>query len=119
MPGVSTPTATPSSTPTAAGTSTPTNTPLPASVDIVLTKTESIDPVTAGSGGNNLTYVVTARNLLLAPPVTDHSSCRSGDADPTDRRDRGVGDAGRWIGIGTAPALLWTIPSLASGASTA
>jgi uncharacterized repeat protein (TIGR01451 family) len=31
-------------------------------VDLVVTKTESIDPVVAGSGAGNLTYVVTVTN---------------------------------------------------------
>ena len=80
-------------------------------VDIELTKTESIDPVVAGSGPGNLTYVVTATNnrpsdasgvavaesLTLPAGVTVDSimsSAGTSFADPT-----------------------WTIGDLASGAS--
>jgi uncharacterized repeat protein (TIGR01451 family) len=87
-------------------------------VDIVLTKTESIDPVTAGSGASNLTYVVTARNNPLVPPITATNL----QIQETLTLPAGVSvvsvTPGSGSVSGTAPNLLWTIPSLASGAST-
>ncbi len=48
--------------PSQAGAADPTCTPLSVPIDLVVTKTESADPVVAGSGAGNLTYVVTVLN---------------------------------------------------------
>jgi uncharacterized repeat protein (TIGR01451 family) len=83
----------------------------PTTVDIAVSKTESIDPVVAGSGTGNLTYVVTATNngpadatgvtvseaLTLPAGVTVESVTPSGTTSFTDPT--------------------WTIGDLASGAS--
>ncbi|MFI0608099.1 MAG: DUF11 domain-containing protein, partial [Anaerolineae bacterium] len=121
VPGVATvtPTALSSSTPTPAFTPTPSNTPLPFSVDIALSKTESADPVTAGSGASNLTYVVTARNVFDGEVAVTATNLQIQE---TLTLPAGVTvvsvTPGSGSVSGTAPNLLWTIPSLASGAST-
>ncbi|MEP3478867.1 MAG: SdrD B-like domain-containing protein [Fuerstiella sp.] len=43
------------------------DTPITGSVDLRITKTDVGDPVTAGSGPQNLTYIVTAENLGASP----------------------------------------------------
>ncbi|MCB9436277.1 MAG: DUF11 domain-containing protein [Anaerolineales bacterium] len=84
-------------------------------VDLVVSKTESIDPVIAGSGVGNLTYVVTVTNngpadatgvelsevLTLPAGVTVDSVTPSGTTT--------VG--------GVAPNYTWTVGNLANGAS--
>jgi uncharacterized repeat protein (TIGR01451 family) len=85
------------------------NTAITRVVDIVMSKAESIDPVVAGSGANNLVYTVTARN-----------------AGPSDVTNLVVNDAitvpaGVSVGTVTASSGSWTSPnwtvSLAAGAS--
>ncbi|MBK8541378.1 MAG: DUF11 domain-containing protein [Ardenticatenia bacterium] len=83
-------------------------------VDIILSKTESADPVTAGSGASNLTYVVTARNagpsdassLVVAETLTLPAGTNVTSTTP------GSGSVS-----GTAPNLNWTLPTLAAGAN--
>jgi uncharacterized repeat protein (TIGR01451 family) len=79
-------------------------------VDMVVSKTESIDPVVAGSGAGNLTYVVTVTNngpsnasgITLSEVVTTPAGVTVDSATPSQ---------------GTFASPNWTVGSLASGAS--
>jgi uncharacterized repeat protein (TIGR01451 family) len=81
-------------------------------VDIVLTKTESADPVTAGSGAGNLTYTITASNsgpsdatgVTISETITTPAGVAIDSITPS---------AGSFI------SPTWTIPDLDVGASEA
>jgi len=80
-------------------------------VDITVTKTESIDPVVAGSGAGNLTYVVTAMNngpsdvtdLVISDAITVPANVTIDSVTPSN-------------GLPAWSSPDWTV-SLASGAS--
>ena len=82
--------------------------------DIALSKTESLDPVSRGSGAGNLTYIVTATNngpsdasnVLIAENLTLPAGVSVDSITPS------AGSTG-----GASPNYTWTIPTLADGAS--
>jgi len=83
--------------------------------DLSLSQTESVDPVTAGSGAGNLTYVVTVANqgpdpatgVVLAEDLTLPAGVTVASVTPS---------AGSWATT-TAPDGAWTVGGLANGAS--
>jgi uncharacterized repeat protein (TIGR01451 family) len=84
-------------------------------VDIGLEKTESSDPVIAGSGPANLTYSVTATNVGGLPAtgvgVLETLNLPSGVTVDS------VTPSGSTTVTGATPSYTWTIGSLAAGAS--
>ncbi|MCG8464770.1 MAG: hypothetical protein MI750_07960, partial [Xanthomonadales bacterium] len=86
-----------------------TATSVSAAVDIALSQTESIDPVVAGSGNGNLTYILRARNngpslatgIVVAEALTLPSGVSLNSATPSQ---------------GTFNANNWALGSLAPGA---
>jgi uncharacterized repeat protein (TIGR01451 family) len=79
-------------------------------VDLQLSKTESIDPVVAGSGAGNLTYVVTVHN--------DGPSDASGVAlSEALTLPAGVGLVSVTPSQGSFASPTWTVGALAAGAS--
>jgi uncharacterized repeat protein (TIGR01451 family) len=78
-------------------------------IDLRVTKTESIDPVVAGSGSGNLTYVVTLKNsgVSTAPNITVNELLTL----PAGVTAVVTPSAGTWA------TPTWSVPSLAPGAS--
>ncbi len=85
-------------------------------VDLVVTKAESIDPVIAGSGAGNLTYVVTVTNngpsdasgIVLNEDITLPTGVTVVSVTPS---------AGTTFAVTAAPDGTWTVGSLAPLAS--
>ncbi len=88
---------------------------VPGHVDIEVTTVESTDPVVAGTGAGNLTYVVIARNVgtLAATSVTVSEDLT---LPPGVTLDSVTPSAGSFATT-TSPDGTWTIPGLAPGAS--
>jgi uncharacterized repeat protein (TIGR01451 family) len=84
-------------------------------VDLVVTKTESIDPVIAGSGAGNLTYTITVTNagpsdasgVVLAEDLTLPAGVTFVSATPS---------VGTFV-VTTAPDGTWNLGDLAAGGS--
>jgi uncharacterized repeat protein (TIGR01451 family) len=81
-------------------------------VDLSLAKTESIDPVVAGSGPDNLVYTITLTNTGVTP-ATNITVDETPNVLPG-----GVTVSSVVPATGSFTSPVWTVPSLAAGAST-